>query len=119
MILHWVVAIHPHPGQALTTAARKRGALGNLTTVVMRFGWSLGEDEDTPREFVLIRFGCVFKPKGVEVSFYTCSVFTQIFHIFSGNCLFSMRFMCIVYFWMVFDSRNVLLSFADLTNSFN
>jgi len=26
--------------QALTTAARKRGALGNLTTVVMRFGWS-------------------------------------------------------------------------------
>ncbi|CAK9003421.1 Protein phosphatase 2C 53 (OsPP2C53) (ABI1-like protein 2) (OsABI-LIKE2) (OsABIL2) [Durusdinium trenchii] len=26
--------------QALTTAARKRGATGNLTTVVMRFGWT-------------------------------------------------------------------------------
>ncbi|CAK9003395.1 Protein phosphatase 2C 53 (OsPP2C53) (ABI1-like protein 2) (OsABI-LIKE2) (OsABIL2) [Durusdinium trenchii] len=32
--------------QALTTAARKRGATGNLTTVVMRFGWPPGCNGD-------------------------------------------------------------------------
>ena len=64
MILHWVVAIHQQPGQALTTAARKRGALGNLTTVVMRFGWSLGEDEDTPGDLCCYGLGVFLSRKG-------------------------------------------------------